>query len=155
MIEASSTEELASALEQHLQETREQVKRLDRIFEELGEQPGGVTCEGMQGLLKEGDKLIEELEKSPVLDAALIGAAQKVEHYEISGYGTARAMAEMLGQQQVADILSETLAEEEAADESLTEIAEAIMTGDAAGEDDEDEEEEVEDEDEQKLETGR
>src|SRR5205085_11388664 len=107
---------------------REQVKRLDRVFQAIGEKPQGKTCEGMQGLLKEGEKIIAEIPKSPVLDAAIIGAAQKVEHYEISGYGTARTMAEMLGQQDAAELLEETLDEEKATDETLTEIAESIMS---------------------------
>ena len=88
--------------------------------------------------------MIEELEKSAVLDAALIGAAQKVEHYEISGYGTVRSMAEFLGQQDAADLLEETLDEEKATDDTLTEIAESIMTGGASSEDEEEEEEEEE-----------
>ncbi len=152
MVAAASNAELASAFEQHLQQTREQVKRLDRIFESMGEQPGSRKCEGMQGLLQEGEKLITEMEKSPVLDAALIGAAQKVEHYEISAYGTARSMAEMLGQAETAELLDETLDEEKETDETLTEIAESIMTGDAmAGEEleeDELEEEEIEEDEE-------
>ena len=92
MAEAASSEELKSAFEEHLEQTKEQVKRLERVFKAIGEKPKGKTCEGMQGLLKEGEKIIAEIPKSPVLDAAIIGAAQKVEHYEISGYGTARAV---------------------------------------------------------------
>jgi ferritin-like metal-binding protein YciE len=147
MVAAASTAELASAFEEHLEETKEQVKRLERIFETMGEQPANQKCEGMQGLLKEGEKILAEMEKSPVLDAGLIGAAQKVEHYEISAYGTARAMAEMLGQPEAAELLDETLEEEKAADETLTEIAEALLTGEPM-EDQEslEEEEELEDE---------
>jgi ferritin-like metal-binding protein YciE len=147
MKEAASTEELADAFEQHLEQTREQVKRLDRIFSQMGEQPTGKQCEGMEGLLREGEKLMSEMEKSPVLDAALIGAAQKVEHYEISGYGTARTMASMLGQSEVAELLQETLDEEKDTDETLTEIAEAVMGGDAVDSDEELDEEEIEVED--------
>jgi len=145
MQEAASSEELASAFEEHLNETKEQVKRLDKIFKDLGEKPANRTCEGMQGLLKEGDKILTEIEKSPVRDAALIAAAQKVEHYEISGYGTARTMAEMLGQDDAAELLQETLDEESATDEVLTQIAEGLM-GDEGMEDEEivEEEEEVE-----------
>jgi len=131
MSAAASTAELASAFEKHLEQTCEQVKRLERVFEGMGEEPGNRQCEAMQGLLMEGEKLIREVEKSPVLDAALIAAAQKVEHYEISAYGTARAMAEMLGQLETAELLSETLDEEKDTDETLTEIAESIMTGEA------------------------
>jgi len=145
MSEAASNEELKAAFDEHLQQTREQVKRLDRVFKSIGEKPKGKTCEGMQGLLKEGEKMIAEIPQSPVRDAALIGAAQKVEHYEISGYGTARTMAEMLGQQDSAELLEETLDEEKATDDTLTEIAESIMTGEDSDEDEE-EEEEVEEE---------
>jgi ferritin-like metal-binding protein YciE len=146
MVEAASSEELKSAFEEHLEQTKEQVKRLERVFKAIGEKPQGKTCEGMQGLLKEGEKMISEIPKSPVLDAAIIGAAQKVEHYEISGYGTARTMAEMLGQQDAAELLEETLEEEKTTDENLTEIAEAIMTGEDTDEEDEEEEEEIEEE---------
>src|SRR3989442_1573196 len=98
----------------------------------------------MQGLLKEGEKLVRDTKKSPVLDVALIGAAQKVEHYEIAAYGTARAMAEMLGQADAAELLQETLDEEMATDERLSEIAEAVMTGDEIEEEAEEEPEEEE-----------
>jgi ferritin-like metal-binding protein YciE len=147
MAEAASSEELTSAFQDHLEQTREQVKRLEKIFKTLGVKPEGKTCEGMQGLIKEGEKMVSEIPKSAVLDAGLIGAAQKVEHYEISGYGTARTMAEMLGQQDAADLLEETLEEEKTTDENLTEIAEAIMSGEDTGEEgEEEEEEEVEEE---------
>jgi len=142
MAEAASSEELSSAFQDHLEQTKEQVKRLEKIFKTLGVKPQGKTCEGMQGLIKEGQRMISEIPKSPVLDAGLIGAAQKVEHYEISGYGTVRTMAEMLGQQDAADLLEETLEEEKTTDETLTEIAESIMTGEDSGEIEIDEEEE-------------
>jgi ferritin-like metal-binding protein YciE len=142
MAEAASDEELASAFQQHLEVTKKQVKRLEKVFQQLGIKPQGKTCEGMQGLLKEGEKMMQEIEKSPVLDAALIGAAQKVEHYEISGYGTVRTMAEILGQSDAAELLEETLDEEKETDENLTELAESIMAG--GGEEDEEEEEEEE-----------
>jgi len=141
MAEAASDEELAGAFQQHLEVTKKQVKRLERVFQQLGIKPQGKTCEGMQGLLKEGEKMMQEIEKSPVLDAALIGAAQKVEHYEISGYGTARTMAEILGQSEAAELLEETLDEEKETDENLTGIAESIMSG---GDEEEEEEEEEE-----------
>ena len=146
MMEAASSEELKSAFEEHLDQTKEQVKRLDRVFKAIGEKPQGKTCEGMQGLLREGEKMIAEIPKSPVLDAAIIGAAQKVEHYEISGYGTARSMAEMLAQQDAAELLEETLDEEKATDETLTEIAESIMSGEDSDDEEEEEEEEIEEE---------
>jgi ferritin-like metal-binding protein YciE len=146
MAEAASSEELKSAFEEHLEQTKEQVKRLDKAFKTIGAKPQGKTCEGMQGLLKEGQRMITEIPRSAVLDAAIIGAAQKVEHYEIAGYGTARTMAEMLGQQDVAELLEETLDEEKATDDTLTEIAESIMSGDEIEVDEEEEEEEIEEE---------
>lgn len=147
MAEAATDEELASAFQQHLEVTKKQVQRLDKIFQKLGIKPEGKTCEGMQGLIREGEKMISEIEKSAILDAALIGAAQKVEHYEISGYGTARTMAEVLGQQEAAELLEETLDEEKETDENLTEIAETIMSGENLDEEEEVdlEEEEIED----------
>jgi len=141
MKDAVTTDELAQAFELHMQQTREQVSRLDRIFAKMGEQPGGKPSEGMEGLLREGEKLLVEMEKSPVLDAALIAAAQKVEHYEISGYGTARTLAEMLGQNETADLLEQTLEEEKDTDEALTEVAEMIMGGDSLDDVDDDIEE--------------
>jgi len=150
MAKAASDEDLTAAFQQHLEVTKKQVKRLDKIFQQLGIKPQGKTCEAMQGLLKEGDRIIQEIEKSPVLDAALIGAAQKVEHYEISGYGTVRTLAEVLGQQDAAELLEETLDEEKETDENLTEIAENIMGG-ATEEDDEDEEEEELEEEEEEA----
>ena len=146
MAEAADNEDLRTAFEEHLEQTREQVKRLDKVFQAIGEKPKAKTCEGMQGLLKEGDKMITEISKSPVRDAAIIGAAQKVEHYEISAYGTLRTMAEMLGQQDAAELLEETLEEEKATDDTLTEIAESIMAGEETDEEDEEEEEEIEEE---------
>jgi ferritin-like metal-binding protein YciE len=152
MIAASSSEELATAFEEHLEQTREQVKRLDRIFEAAGEEPGGKTCLGMQGLLREGENIISGMEKSQARDIALTAAAQKVEHYEIAGYGTVRTLAEMLGQSEAADLLEETLSEEKAADDTLTEIAEAIMTGEQPVEEEEEDEEEDEEEEEEEEE---
>jgi len=146
MAEAASSEELAAAFTEHLEVTRQQVKRLDKVFQKLGQKPGKKTCEGMQGLLREGEKMIGEMEKSPVLDAGLISAAQKVEHYEISAYGTVRTLAEMLGQDEAAELLEETLEEEKETDENLTEIAESIMNEAGSGEVEEEEEEEEDEE---------
>ncbi|HWC96724.1 MAG TPA: DUF892 family protein [Candidatus Sulfopaludibacter sp.] len=144
MIAASSSEELARALQDHLGETKEQVTRLDNIFELIGEQPSGRECEGMKGLLREGENVIARMSKSPVLDAAIAAAAQKVEHYEISAYSTARAIAEMLGQESIADLLLETLEEERAADDTLSEVVDNILTGDSLGDEGDEEEEEEE-----------
>jgi ferritin-like metal-binding protein YciE len=150
MAKAATSEELVDAFQQHLDETKEQVKRLEKIFQKLSEQPGGESCEGMKGLLKEGEKLISEISPSAALDIALIAAAQKVEHYEIAGYGSVRTLAEMLGQEEIAQILQETLDEEKATDENLTEIAEGILTGDAVAEEEEGEDlEEIDDEEEE------
>lgn len=129
MIAAASSEELSGALQDHLDETKQQVVRLDRIFEAMGEEAGAREGQGMQGLLQEGENLIAKLEKSAVLDIGLINAAQKVENYEICGYGTVRALAEMLGQQEAAELLEETLEEESAAADILTDLAEVILSG--------------------------
>jgi ferritin-like metal-binding protein YciE len=146
MAEAASSEELTAAFQEHLEVTRKQVKRLDKVFQKLGAKPGNKTCEGMQGLLREGEKMISEISKSAVLDAGLIAAAQKVEHYEISAYGTVRTMAEMLGQEDAAELLEETLEEERETDENLTEIAESIMSGESAEDEEEEDLEEEEEE---------
>jgi len=123
MVEAANSEELAQAFAHHLQETKEHVQRIEEIFRELEGSPRGKKCAGMEGLLKEGKEVMEEEAADWVMDAALIGAAQRVEHYEIAGYGTARNHAEKLGLYQVAQRLQQTLDEEGAADKKLTEIA--------------------------------
>lgn len=133
MIAQASSEELAEALQEHLDQTKEQVTRLEVIFGRMGEEPGARKCEGIEGLIGEGEKSIADLKKSPALDITLIAVAQKVEHYEIASYGTACAIAEILGQQDAFDLLQTTLEEEINADESLSDIADAIITGDAAG----------------------
>ena len=124
MVEAANDEKLREALDQHLEETRGHIERLDRIFEELAIPATGKTCKGMQGLIKEGEEHLQKSPGGPVGDALLIASAQKVEHYEISAYGTARAWAEELDLDDAADLLDETLDEESAADEKLTSIAE-------------------------------
>jgi ferritin-like metal-binding protein YciE len=148
---------LAEALENHLAETEEQVERLREVFELLDERASGKHCAGMEGLLEEGREAMEH-ESEAVRDAAILAAAQKVEHYEIAGYGCAVAYAELLELSDVVAILNETLEEEKAADEKLTEIAEnevnpqAMLDGDLEG-DLEDSEEEDEMEDEEEYET--
>lgn len=129
MIAAASSEELAQAFQEHLDQTKEHVQRLQTVFDAMGVEPGGKPSSAMAGLLAEGDRLVGELQKSPVLDAALIGAAQRVEHYEIVGYRMLRALAEILGQLDAAELLQETLEEEEETDETLADIAESILTG--------------------------
>lgn len=125
MAKAVESEELRSAFEEHRQQTEGQVERLDRVFELIEIPARGKKCAGMQGLLDEGKELMEE-EEGVALDAALIGAAQKVEHYEIAAYGTARRHAEQLDQPEVAELLGETLDEEKQTDQRLSQIAEEI-----------------------------
>ena len=122
MAKAVESEELRTAFEEHLEITRMQVNRLEEVFKSLGLAARGKTCDGMKGLIEEGSTHMEELEGS-TLDAALIGAAQRVEHYEIAAYGTLATWAELLGHQDAKDLLGQTLEEEKEADEKLTMIA--------------------------------
>lgn len=124
MAEKASDPELRAAFESHLGETQHHVVRLERIAEILGVDPDEVTCKAMKGLIKEAEEIMDEAESPESLDAGMIGAAQKVEHYEMAGYGTVRAYARKLGLDEVARILQETLDEESAANEKLTMIAE-------------------------------
>lgn len=123
MIKAAERDELKAAFEEHKGVTEEQVGRLETIFESLGKAARGKHCKGMEGLLTEGSEMIEEEETSPTLDAAMIGAAQKVEHYEIAAYGTLIAYAKLLGLEEAVDLLVTTLGEEKETDEKLTSIA--------------------------------
>jgi ferritin-like metal-binding protein YciE len=124
LIGAASDDELKDALSMHLDETRNQIERLERVFEELGESPSGKECAGMKGLLEEGEEVMEKRVTGALRDALLIAGAQRVEHYEISAYGTAIAWAKQLDLDDVVDLLDESLDEEAAADEKLTSIAE-------------------------------
>jgi ferritin-like metal-binding protein YciE len=124
MAEAATSDELRSAFEHHLEQTREHASRLEGIFQDIGEKPSGETCEAMKGLIKEGEILLKAEGHPSVRDAGLIGAAQRVEHYEIAGYGTARSLAKRLGDSEVAATLQETLNEEAEADKKLSSIAE-------------------------------
>ena len=126
LAKVSSDTKLKQAFEHHLQETKQQVQRLVQIFEQLDESPKGKTCEGMKGLLKEGDERAGEGGEPEVLDAGLISAAQRVEHYEIAAYGSARTFAELLGEKKIVKLLEETLEEEKAADTKLTQVAKKI-----------------------------
>jgi ferritin-like metal-binding protein YciE len=128
MAKAASSQELRQGFEKHLEQTKGQVQRLEKIFQTLGESPKGKTCKGMQGLIEEGSEATEEGYEGSVMDAALIGAAQRVEHYEIAGYGTVRSMAETLGEDDQVSLLKETLEEEKETDEKLAELAEQINT---------------------------
>ena len=126
MIKSASADELKSAFQKHLEQTKGQVERLDQIFEDLDESPRGKKCKGMEGLLAEGKELMEEDAEEDVLDAGLISAAQHVEHYEIAGYGTVRTYAQLLGLKKAEKLLQETLDEERETDELLTGISESI-----------------------------
>ena len=119
------------AFEDHLEQTKEHVERLDEIFKRLDERPTGKTCKGMKGLIEEGSEILEKDGDESVLDAALIGAAQRVEHYEIAGYGTVRTFANMLGENEAAELLQQTLDEEGEADKLLTELAESVINVEA------------------------
>jgi ferritin-like metal-binding protein YciE len=122
---ASTNPALAEAFESHLEETFGQIQRIDQLVEQSElKLKRRMKCIAMEGLIEESKELLDEIEKGPVLDAGLIAACQKVEHYEIAGYGTLIAMAKSLGMDDAADLLKETLAEEKAADEKLTAIAE-------------------------------
>ena len=127
IVSAVSSNELKQALQQHMEETQGQVKRLEQIFKQIGEKPGGETCKGMQGLIQEGQKIIKEGGAPEVLDAAIIGAAQAMEHYEIAGYGTARTLAQQAGMREAVQLLEQTLQEEKRTDERLTQVAESSV----------------------------
>ncbi len=131
MAKHASHQELKQAFEDHLEQTKEHVERLDEIFKRLDERPTGKTCKGMKGLIEEGSEILEKDGDESVLDAALIGAAQRVEHYEIAGYGTVRTFANMLGENEAAELLQQTLDEEGEADKLLTELAESVVNVEA------------------------
>ena len=126
LVKAASTQELSAAFDSHLQETKGHVERLEEIFQKLGKKGTGKTCEGMKGVLEEGSEVVQEIEKGPIRDAGLIAAAQRVEHYEIAGYGSVRSFAELLGKTDIVELLEQTLDEEKAADEKLTKISESV-----------------------------
>jgi ferritin-like metal-binding protein YciE len=131
MAKAAQNADLAAGFETHLEETKGQVERLDQIAGILGIKLGGHKCKAMEGLVEEGSELIGEDAEPSVKDAGLIGAAQRVEHYEMAGYGTAAAIARKLGHDDVAKLLEETLAEEKATDAKLTELAESAVNSEA------------------------
>jgi ferritin-like metal-binding protein YciE len=131
MIKAAKSPDLKAGLEEHLDVTKEQLARLDQIFEKLGKRGTGKKCKGMEGVLADGKEVLEEDMEDDVRDAAIIAAAQHVEHYEMAGYGTVRTYAELLGDEQAVRLLERTLQEEESADEKLTEIAESRVNAEA------------------------
>ena len=125
MVKAAETPELRQAFEYHLEQTEEHVQRLEEVLEELDIADHGKKCKGMQGLLKEGEEMMKEATDSFTQDAALIAAAQRVEHYEMAGYGTVVSYAQQLNRPEIAEMLQMTLDEEKAADKKLTQIAES------------------------------
>ncbi|HEU4563782.1 MAG TPA: ferritin-like domain-containing protein [Gemmatimonadaceae bacterium] len=131
MIDASTHPQLKQGFELHQRQTEEQVRRLEQIFRDLGERPGGEKCDGMEGLLKEGKKMMKERGDDNVRDAGIIASAQRVEHYEIAGYGSARNFALGLGRERDAQLLQQTLDEEGETDHKLTQIAESVVNPDA------------------------
>ena len=131
MAQAATDEQLRNAFQDHLEQTRNQVKRLDQIFKKMDVNPKGKKCKAMEGLIEEGKQVINEKANAAVRDAALISAAQRVEHYEIAGYGSVRTFAQVLGDNESADLLQETLEEEAAADKKLTELAETAINAGA------------------------
>lgn len=131
MAKNAQSPDLQKAFQEHLRQTEGQVERIERIFTEMGGSPRGKKCVGMEGLVEEGNELLQEDTEPDVLDAGLIAAAQKVEHYEIAGYGTARAWAQRLGYDKAARLLQETLEEESMANEKLTKIAESHVNMEA------------------------
>ncbi|MHB1225261.1 MAG: YciE/YciF ferroxidase family protein [Gemmatimonadaceae bacterium] len=132
MMQSASNEQLKRGFEMHLRQTEQHMQRLDQLFQRLGQKGGEIECEGMRGIIKEGQKAMKEVKDPDTLDAALIAAAQSVEHYEMAGYGTARTWARQLGREQDAQLLQQTLDEEEQTDRRLTEVAEAMVNREAA-----------------------
>jgi ferritin-like metal-binding protein YciE len=135
MAKGASSEELKLAFENHLDQTKVHVERLEEIFERLDETPKGKTCQAMKGLVEEGSEILGEDGEESVLDAGIIAAAQKVEHYEIAGYGTVRTFARLLGEDEAAELLQETLDEEGETDKLLTQLAQEIVNPEALLED--------------------
>ena len=132
MAKKATSEELSQAFETHYEETQGQVERLEKIFEILGKPARGKTCPAIDGIVEEGEEIMKEAEDDTVRDAGMLAAAQAVEHYEISRYGTLKAWAEKLGMDDVAQLLGETLEEEKATDEKLTELADSEINVEAA-----------------------
>ena len=127
MAKKASSPELKRALEQHLEITKRQAERMEQVFEALGQKPKAKTCEAMKGIIEEAEDMMSEDAEDPVMDAAIIGCAQKVEHYEIASYGTVKTWAERIGNSRAARLLDQTLQEEGEADKRLTGIAEGMV----------------------------
>jgi ferritin-like metal-binding protein YciE len=131
MAEAATSTSLRQAFESHLMETEGHVSRLENIFRTLGQDPKSHTCDAMKGLISEGDDVVSDIDPSSLRDAALIAAANRVEHYEIAGYGSARTFADILGLTEAASLLEQTLQEEKEADRKLTQLAESMINEEA------------------------
>jgi len=131
MAKAASSEDLKDAFEKHLEQTKSHVERLEQVFEELNEKPKGKTCRAMKGLVEEGSEILQQDGEESVLDAGIIVAAQKVEHYEIAGYGSVRTFAHLLGQNKAAELLQTTLDEEAETNQVLNRLAESIVNPEA------------------------
>jgi len=150
IVEQVASDELRMVLEEHMKITKGQIKRLENIFGILESEVKGEKCDGMEGLIAEAEKIIDEADHGMIRDAFIIGAVQKVEHYEVASYGTLKAIATIIGEYEVASLLGETLDEEKEADLRLTEVAENLVNIEAASESGElEEEEEFEEEDEE------
>ena len=134
MAKAAQNEDLTAAFEKHQAETEDQISRLEQVFELIDQKPQGKKCAAIEGILEEGQEIIKEYKGSPALDAGLVSAAQAVEHYEIARYGTLRTWAQELGLDDAAKLLQETLDEEEATDQALTELAESVVNQDEQAE---------------------
>ena len=144
MAKNASSESLITTINDHLTVTEEQVTRLEEVFEILGEKASAKKCEAMEGLIKEGESIVEETEAGPVRDAGIIGASQKIEHYEIATYGTLAAFAQTLGEEDALALLQQTLEEEKEADTMLTDVAYNNINFEAASDEDENDEDEDE-----------
>jgi len=131
MAKAASSQQLKDAFEKHLEQTKTHVERLEEVFEEINEKPKGRTCKAMKGLIEEGSEILHEDGEESVIDAGIIVAAQKVEHYEIAGYGSVRTFAELLGKNKSAELLQTTLNEESETNETLNQLAEGIVNPEA------------------------
>src|SRR5882762_468168 len=140
MAKGASSDELKEAFQSHLEQTKEHVERLTQIFDQLDEKPTGKTCQGMKGLIEEGSEMLEQEGDESVIDAGLIAAAQRVEHYEIAAYGTVRTFANLLGEDEAAELLQQTLDEEGETDKQLSELAEGIVNEKALADDGEEKE---------------
>lgn len=131
MAKASTSPELRQAFESHLQETQGHVERLEKVFSEMGKKPKAEACEAIKGLIEEGEQMISNTEHSPLRDAGIIAAANRVEHYEIAAYGSARTFAQTLGLKSAVTLLEQTLEEEKKADKKLTQLAETMINHEA------------------------